>query len=102
MFCYTVRCGLNNRELADSWLRWLRAEHIDDVIQAGAVSAEIFEMTEPLTYEIRYSFSTKSALDDYFRNHAPRLREEGLQKFPLELGLNYSRTTGRLLDKIPG
>ena len=102
MFSYTVRCVFTNRQVVRDWLRWLQAEHIADVLEAGAVAAEIFEMDGDLTYEIRYAFPSEAAFANYEREHAPRLRNAGLEKFPLELGLEYSRTTGRSLQKFPG
>ena len=97
MFSYTVRCTFADPVVVRSWLKWLQGEHIQDVIDSGAESAEVFRMDESQTYEIRYRFASKDAFKDYETNHAPRLRAEGLEKFPLELGLEYSRTTGELL-----
>ena len=95
VFSYTVCCSFSASEVAASWLRWLHEEHIQDVLDAGASSAEIFKMEDGLTYEVRYQFSSRLEFEQYERDHAPRLRQEGLQKFPLELGLAYSRTTGQ-------
>ena len=99
MFSYTVRCEIADAAVADSWLNWLVSKHVADVLQAGALSAEIFEL-EPGTFEIRYRFESEDAFRTYERDHAPALRLEGLQKFPLELGLSYSRSTGRCLHRF--
>ena len=98
MFSYTVRCRFSNPSIASRWLQWLTTEHLDDVIAAGALGAEIFEMTsENPEYEIRYQFASQEAFETYDREKAPALREEGLTKFPLSLGLEYERTTGKRL-----
>ncbi len=95
MFSYTVRCKFTNPDVAHRWLQWLGKEHIQEVLQAGAKGAEIFEMTDgELVYEIRYQFESQQAFENYASHAAPALRAEGLAKFPLDLGLEYSRTTG--------
>ncbi len=68
-------------------------EHLADVCAAGAQSAEL--IVDGLRCETRYTFADRAAFDAYERDHAPRLRDEGLQRFPLSLGLTYSRTTGK-------
>ena len=100
MYSYTVRCTFESPDRADvskRWLQWLESEHIRDVIAAGARGAEVFRMDGlpgEVIYEIRYRFSNRVAFENYEANHAPRLREEGLTRFPLELGLVYERTAG--------
>ncbi len=103
MISYTVRCAFTGEsEVAREWLAWLCDEHIQDVIEAGAVGAEIVQMdgAEP-TYEIRYRFPSRQMFDTYLAEHAPRLRDEGLSRFPIELGLSYSRTVGEVTDRFP-
>ena len=102
MFSYTVRCGFTDPDVASSWLQWLKSEHIEDVLKAGATGAEVFQMNNSDLYEIRYQFQDKASFEQYEMNHAPRLREEGLAKFPLELGLEYSRTTGVSILQVDG
>ena len=96
MFSYTVSCRFTNPSVASRWLQWLKAEHIQDVIDAGAQSAEVFEMMDgDLEYQIRYQFESQEAFEKYNSEKAPGLREDGLEKFPLSLGLEYQRTTGK-------
>lgn len=99
-FRYTVQCRFSggDRQLADRWLAWLTGSHIQEVVAAGAESAEILRCDGELPhYEIRYSFSSREAFEAYERDHAPRLRADGLQRFPPESGLIYTRTTGQLI-----
>ena len=96
-----VRCIFvnNDQELVDEWVWWLKDKHIDEVIEAGADSAEIVRMdASPTTFEIRYSFRNRDAFDRYEANEAPRLRADGLATFPLERGLKYERNTGEVVD----
>jgi hypothetical protein len=97
---YTVRCRFENARpgLPGQWVQWLTDQHLAEVIAAGATAAEIIEMdAEVPTFEVRYSFASRTDWEQYLQNHAPRLRAEGLQKFPPELGLIYERSVGRLI-----
>lgn len=100
MFSYTVRCSFSDPTVAENWLQWLKSEHIQDVIDCGAMSGEVFAMDDSPTYEVRYQFASKEDFANYESDHAPRLRAEGLTKFPLDLGLKYSRSAGESQFKI--
>ena len=68
------------------------------MIACGAIAADIVRLDCDLTtFEIRYLFASRAAFEEYEREHAPRLRREGLEKFPLELGLTYHRRTGEIV-----
>ncbi|MFM7118218.1 MAG: DUF4286 family protein [Planctomycetota bacterium] len=104
MVGYTVACRFvsGDQELASKWLAWLRDGHLQDVISGGARSAEVIRIDDGVPhYEIHYRFETREALDRYLRDFAPHLREEGLSKFPLSLGLEYRRSTGEFCLKMP-
>lgn len=101
MFAYTVRCTFDDAEIAERWVQWLAQEHLADVCAAGAVDAEVVQLDSSgesgtVICEARYHFTDRSAFETYERDHAPRLREEGLSKFPLSLGLRYERSTGEV------
>lgn len=95
--CYTVACTFKDPAIARAWLKWLEDGHLADVCAAGAHHAEAVRLDgegPELTYEARYRFASRAAFEAYERDHAPRLRAEGLARFPLELGLEYRRTVG--------
>lgn len=101
MFHYTVRCVFScDPTITKQWIQWLREQHIQDVIDAGANSGEVVRMDEvETTYEVRYQFNTRADFENYERDHAPRLRQEGIERFPLELELAYSRSTGESISQ---
>ena len=95
MFRYTVSAEFTNDALATEWLRWLRDGHIDEVLAAGAVRAEIVRLDNPvIAFEIRYVFPDRKTFQHYEESHATRLRAEGLEKFPEQGGVQYDRSTG--------
>ena len=96
---YTVACSFSRPEVAEGWLAWLSEKHLADVCAGGAVEARVVRMDgEPLRYEVRYLFASRDAFDAYLRDHAPGLKAEGLEKFPLDLGLAYQRTVGETVQ----
>jgi len=100
---YTVTATLPDANLAEEWLAWLRSGHISDVLAGGATSAEIIALDQPpLTFEVRYRFPDRQAFERYEKEIAPRLRAEGLKRFPPERGISYRRSVGSVLNVFPG
>jgi hypothetical protein len=98
---YSVSAVFDSDEVADEWLRWLQAGHVADVLGAGAVDAEIIALDGPRpAFEVRYHFPSRQAFADYETGHAPRLRAEGLQRFPPERGVTYQRSLGSVVAAL--
>ena len=101
MLAYTVACEFVDAQIAQRWVEWLREEHLRDVCAAGAVSAAVIWLdgapAGEARCEVRYLFSSRQSFERYERDHAPRLREEGLKRFPLNLGLSYTRSSGEVI-----
>lgn len=96
-FLYVVACQFDEEAsgVAQAWLDWLRQRHLQEVLDAGALSAEILQLSaDPPHFEIHYRFASAEDFARYERDEAPRLKADGLARFPLELGLNYQRRTG--------
>lgn len=106
---YTVRVEFTNQSVAEEWIAWLRDEHLAEVLDSGALDAEVIRMDAasssavtgggstagaPVTCEVRYHFVSREAFATYERDHAPRLRAEGLRRFPFECGVTYERSLG--------
>jgi len=73
--------------IAAAYREWLHG-HIRDILALpGFVSAQVHEVVEPLPTAgrqglcVRYQVEDLGALETYTREHAPRLRAEGLQRF---------------------
>jgi hypothetical protein len=99
---YTVAASFADAAVADEWLTWLRAGHVADVLAGGAARAEIVALDGPgREFEVRYEFPSRAALDTYLEQHAPRLRAEGLARFPPERGVSYRRSVGEVVAAFP-
>jgi len=95
---YTVKAKFTKLSVAEEWLNWLRKGHCQEVLDGGAVNYEIVALdSEKQSYEVRYQFPDKERFESYEEEHAPRLRAEGLALFPVEKGIEYSRSTGEAI-----
>jgi len=98
---YSVYTTFTDSTLADAWLRWLRGGHIAEVLAGGALDAEIVELDTPgpeRAFSVRYHFKSRETFAAYERDHAPRLRAEGLALFPVEKGVTYRRSVGVVVE----
>lgn len=99
---YTVSCRCPDEDAAARWIAWLRGGHAADVMKGGAVSAEIAKLDpdgQPgAACQVRYIFPSRALFDAYIRDHAPRLRAEGLALFPPERGFVYGRSVGEIAE----
>ena len=69
----------------DDYRNWLRSHVAEILALPGFVDASIhvveMDATDRSGYCVRYRLRDRDALDAYFRDHAPRLREDGLRRF---------------------
>lgn len=78
-------------ELAEAWLAWIRDEHAAQVLATGCFTSAAVERESATRIRVRYTAPDRDAVERYLRDHAPRLREEGLRRFPS--GVSYARST---------
>ena len=86
MIVYEVNLFVR-REIEAEYRAWLDA-HVQEIVALpGFLGAEVFERREPAPAEgelalcTQYRLRDAAALDDYLREHAPRLRADGLARF---------------------
>lgn len=86
MIIYNVTINIDN-SVHDNWLNWIKNEHIPQVLATGKFSEAkltrvlVEEELGGLTYSIQYRAHSRDALDNYYKNDAEKLRQEGLSKF---------------------
>lgn len=83
---YEVNLDLDAAIRAD-YLAWLAA-HVEEICALpGFTGATVFEVTDPppapgqANLSVQYRLVDQAALDAYLRDHAPRLRAEGIARF---------------------
>ena len=95
---YTVIATLPDAPTAAEYTTWLADGHIQAVLAAGASAAQLVQSEDPpLQVECRYLFPSRDAYDRYIRDAAPRLRAEGLARFPAARGITFQRRVGTVL-----
>jgi hypothetical protein len=87
MIIYSVTVVIK-KDVEDSWLKWMREEHIKEVMKTGYFTN--WEMQKLLlpeiaadesTYIINYECPSLDEYDKYKQKDAPRLQNEHLEKF---------------------
>ena len=99
-FAYTVHAQFDAPDVAAEWVAWLKDGHFADVMKGGALEAMVVQL-EPLKLEARYLFADRAAFTKYEQETAPKLRAEGLSKFPATRGVRMSRSMGDVLITLP-
>ncbi len=83
MILYEVRIAVD-QELAGAYRTWLEA-HIHEILALpGFEYAELLReegSAERAVFVTHYWLRDRDALEGYLRDHAPRLRADGLQRF---------------------
>ena len=86
MIIYNVTINIE-ASVHDKWLQWMRNKHIDDILSTGLfisarmVKVLVEEEMGGTTYSVQYFTDSRAKLEDYYKNHAPRLRQEALSIF---------------------
>ena len=68
--------------LTEAFGRYMRQEHIPDVLASGCFQSAEFASAAPGRYRMRYEASTDENLERYLATHAARLREDATSRFP--------------------
>lgn len=88
--------------IAEAYLDWLDGHVREMLALPGFVSAHVSEVVEPAPSDgqaalcVQYVLRDAAALDAYLREHAPRLRADGVARF----GSRF-RASRRVLREIP-
>jgi hypothetical protein len=93
---YTVVATLPDFATRDRYLAWLAGGHVQEVVAGGALSAAVVRIDDPCppyVCEARYLFPDAETLELYLRDHAPRLRAQGLALFG-DSGVTFQRSVG--------
>ena len=74
--------------LTEAYGRYMRQEHIPDVLASGCFQSAEFASAAPGRYRMRYEASTDEDLERYLATHAARLREDATSRFPEGVALS--------------
>ncbi len=74
------------RNIENDYREWL-VKHIAEILALpGFIDAQCFDVQEDdkandVAISVHYQLESQAALDNYFAQHAPRLRAEGVARF---------------------
>lgn len=86
MIIYNVTTNIHE-SVHDRWLDWMQNKHIPEILATGKFSSArivkvlIEEEMGGTTYSVQYTTDSKATLEQYYKDDAPKLREEALQLF---------------------
>lgn len=100
---YEVNIDVDAAIVAD-YRAWLAA-HVDEILALpGFTGARVFEVLDPAPADgrasicVQYALRDAASLDNYLREHAPRLRADGMARF----GGRFHATRRVLWERRPG
>jgi hypothetical protein len=86
MYIYNVTIKVDHA-IVKEWLHWLKQEHIPEILATGCFTeATILELLENVdeegaTFAVQYKASRVEDYRTYLSEHAPLLRQKGLDKW---------------------
>jgi len=101
---YAVVAACPTGAIAAEYLEWLtEGGHLQAVRDAGALTAQAVRLDpppnappKPIRVMSLYTFESRHAFEQYEREHAPRLRAEGVEKFG-DSGITFTREHGEVI-----
>jgi hypothetical protein len=86
MYIYNVTINIEE-SVHDPWVSWMKEIHIPDVLATGKFTQAkmcrvlVEEEMGGITYSIQYFTTDKATLNAYYREDAPRLRQDLESRF---------------------
>lgn len=85
MILYNVTVNVDN-DINQEWLQWMKNVHVPDVMNTGLfLDNRIFQVMvdeeSGTTYSVQYTLKTIEDLEEYQRDHAPRLQKEHKDRY---------------------
>ena len=86
MIIYNVTTTVSE-SIHEQWLTWIQEQHIPDVLATGKfTSARLVRVlveneNDEITYAVQYTTDSKEKLEKYYKEDAPRLRNEAIRLF---------------------
>jgi Domain of unknown function (DUF4286) len=82
MNIHSVTITLKDAETEQQWLEWMHHQHLNEVMASACFESFIMSKIDAtLSYRIDYFATSTTNLNDYLQNHAPQLRQDGIEKF---------------------
>ena len=86
MYIYNVTTNVDE-SIFEKWLNWMKQKHIPEMLETGKFSSAkmckvmVQEEMGGVTYAVQYATESLETLEAYYKEDAPKLREESMQMF---------------------
>ena len=85
MIIYSVTVKIDNG-VHDEWLHWMKTIHIPDVMATKLfiehrIAKIMVDDDDGINYSIQYTCNNMDTLEQYQRDHAPRLQAEHTKRY---------------------
>jgi hypothetical protein len=85
MIIYNVTLNVDD-EIHFKWLEWMQKEHIPGMLSTGLFTGyrlcRLLDVEDVgTTYAVQYSCKNLEDYNSYKTNHAPKMQQEGINKF---------------------
>ena len=86
MYIYNVTTNID-KSVHDEWLQWMKEKHIPEMLATGKFNNAkmsqvlIDEEMGGTTYAVQYTTDSFETLQEYYKEDAPRLRNESMKLF---------------------
>jgi len=86
MYIYNVTTNIDETIQAE-WLQWMKEKHIPEMLATGKFSNAkmsqvlINEEMGGITYSVQYTTDSLETLQEYYKEYAPKLRDESMNLF---------------------
>lgn len=86
MLIYNVTINVE-AAVQDAWLEWMQSVHIPEMLATGKFQEArlcrvlVAEQTGGVTYAVQYHAASEKLLEEYYREDAARMRQDGLERF---------------------
>ncbi len=87
MIIYNVTSNVANN-IHDKWMAWMMEDHIPKIMETGKFNKiKIVKVLgdhhhpDTTTYSVQYTADSREKLDEYYKEHSPRLRAESQGMF---------------------
>jgi len=86
MYIYNVTTNID-ATVHQQWVAWMQEVHIPQMLATGKFSAAkmckvlVEEEMGGFTYSVQYTAPSKEILEQYYKEDAPRLRQEAMRLF---------------------
>jgi hypothetical protein len=86
MYLYNVTTNVD-QEIHDKWLHWMKSKHIPEMLNTGKFNNAkmcqvlVEEEMGGTTYAVQYTTDSMETLEAYYKDDAPKLRDEAFKLF---------------------